>query len=162
MMLDRAAKLLLAGACLGGATGCGGDGAPTSPTPAETMIAPASIVGHTLAATIRQTHTRCTAPPGSIIRYYFEDADTLRGVRADGLFDHPTGDWSYTRTGARSGEIEIAWENDGRSEIDLTFSADDRGTFEQRDFAPAAEVYCGDVTRLRYGGDFEVRIGAVP
>ena len=26
--------------------------------------------------------------------------------------------------------------NDGRSEIDLTFSANDRGTFEQRDFAP--------------------------
>ena len=89
-------------------------------------------------------------------------AGLRRAVRADGLFDHPTGDWSYARTGARSGEIEITWENDGRSEIGLTFSADDRGTFEQRDFAPGAAVYCGDVTRLHYRGDFQVQRGAVP
>ena len=135
MMLERAVRLLLAGVCLAGTAGCGDGGAPVSPTPAETMIAPASIVGHTLAVTIRQTHTRCTAPSGSVIHYYFEDADTLRGVRADGLFDYPTRAWSYARTGARSGEIEITWEHDGRSEIGLTFSVDDRGTFEQRDFA---------------------------
>ena len=162
MMLDRAARLLLAGVCLVGATGCGDGGTPASPTPTEPMIAPASIVGRTLAATIRQTHTRCTAPPGSVIHYYFEDADTLRGVRADGLFDYPTKAWSYARTGARSGEIEVTWENDGRSEIELMFSADDRGTFEQRDFAPPGETYCGDVAQLHYRGDFEVQLGGVP
>ena len=162
MMLERAARLLLTGVCLAGAMGCGDNGAPTSPTPTQTMIAPESIVGQTLAVTVRQTHTRCTAPPGSVIRYYFEDADTLRGVRADGLFDYPTKSWSYARTGARSGETEITWGNDGRSEIELSFSANDRGTFEQRDFAPPAEIYCGDVTRLHYRGDFEVQLGAVP
>ena len=131
-MLDRAAKLLLAGVCLAGATACD-DGGPTSPTPTETMIAPASVIGRTVAITIGETHTRCTAPPGTVIHYYFEDADTLRGVRADGIFDYPTKAWSYTRTGARSAQIEITWANDGRSEIELVFSADDRGTFEQRD-----------------------------
>ena len=100
--------------------------------------------------------------PGTVIRYHFEDADTVRGVRPDGIFDDPTMDWSYTRTGARSAQIEITWENDGRSEIELAFSAADRGTFEQRDFAPAGEVYCGDVTTLHYRGDFEVQLGAIP
>ena len=159
-MLDRAAKLLLAGVCLAGATACD-DGGPTSPTPTETMIAPASIIGRTVAITIGETHTRCTAPPGTVIHYYFEDADTLRGVRADGIFDYPTKAWSYTRTGARSAQIEITWANDGRSEIELVFSADDRGTFEQRDFAAPGEIYCGDVTTLHYRGDFEVQLGAV-
>ena len=163
MMLDRAVRLLLVGACLAGATACD-DGGPTRPTPmpTERMVAPESIVGRTVAVTIRQAHTRCTAPPGTVIRYYFEDADTVRGVRPDGIFDYPTMDWSYTRTGARSAEIEITWENDGRSEIELAFSAADRGTFEQRDFAPAGEVYCGDVTTLHYRGDFEVQLGAIP
>ena len=163
MMVDRAARLLLVGACLAGATACD-DGGPTrpTPTPTETMIAPASIVGRTVAVTIRQVHTRCTAPPGTVIRYRFEDADTVRGVRPDGIFDDPTMDWSYTRTGARSAQIEITWENDGRSEIELAFSAADRGTFEQRDFAPAGESYCGDVTTLHYRGDFEVQLGAIP
>ena len=161
MLLDRAAKLLLAGVCLAVATGCD-DGGPTSPTPTETMIAPASLIGRTVTATIRQTHTRCTAPPGSVVRYYFEDPTTLRGVRADGLFESPTSDWSYTRTGARSARVEITWVNEGRSTIELAFSADDRGTFEQRDFAPPGETYCGDVTQLHYRGDFEVQLGAVP
>ena len=163
MMLGRAARLLLVGACLGSAAACG-DGSPTRPTPmpTETMIAPESIVGRTVAVTIRQAHTRRTAPPGRFIRYHFEDADTVRGVRSDGIFDYPTMDWSYTRTGARSAEIEITWANDGRSEIELAFSADDRGSFEQRDFAPAGEVYCGDVTTLYYRGDFEVQPGAIP
>ena len=161
MLLGRAAKLLLAGVCLAAATGCG-DGGPTSPTPPERMIAPASIVGRTVTATIRQTHTRCTAPPGSVIHYYFDDANTLRGVRADGLFESPTSDWSYTRTDARSARVEITWVNEGRSEIDLTFSVGDRGTFEQRDFAPSGETYCGDVTQLHYRGDFEVQLGTDP
>ena len=161
MMLDRAARLLLVGVWLGGATACD-DAGPTRPTPIETMIAPASIVGRTVTVTIRETHTRCTAPPGSVIRYHFEDAGTLRAVRADGFFDDPASDWSYTRTGARSAEIEIAWENDRRSEIELAFSADDRGTFEQRDFAAPGDKYCGDVTQLHYRGDFEVQLGAVP
>ena len=161
MMLDRAARLLLAGVFLGGATGCD-DGGPTRPTPTEMMIAPASIIGRTVTVTIRETRTRCTAPPGTVIHYYFEDADTLRGVRANGIFDDPTQDWSYTRTGARSAEIRITWENDGRSEIELAFSADDRGTFEQRDIAAPGEIYCGDVTQLHYRGDFEVQLGVVP
>lgn len=55
-----------------------------------------------------------------------------------------------------------AWENNGRSEIELAFSADDRGTFEQRDFAASGEIYCGDVTRLRFRGDFDVRPGGLP
>ena len=161
MMLDRAARFLLAVMCLGGATACG-DGGPTSPTsPAETMIAPASIIGRTVTVTIREAHTRCTAPPGTVVHYHFENADTVRGVRADGIFDFPTKAWSYTGTGARSAQIEITWENDGRSEIGLAFSADDRGTFEQRDFATPGEVYCGDVTTLHYRGDFEVQLGAV-
>ena len=50
----------------------------------------------------------------------------------------------------------------GRSEIELVFSADDRGTFEQRDFAAPGEIYYGDVTTLHYRGDFEVQLGAVP
>ena len=163
MMLDRAVNLLLIGVCLAGATACG-DGGPTrpTPTPTERMVAPDSIIGRTLAVTIRQAHTRCTAPPGTVIHYYFEDADTLRGVRPDGIFDDPTMDWSYTRTGARSARIEITWEHDGRSEIELAFSLEERGTFEQRDFAPAGEVYCGDVTTLHYRGDFEVQLGAIP
>ena len=160
-MLDRAASLLLASVCLGGATACD-DGGPTRPTPIETMVAPESLVGRTMTATIREKHTRCTAPPGSIIHYQFEDTDTLRAVRADGLFNNPTEDWSYTRTGARSAEIEITWEDGGRSEIELAFSAADRGSFEQRDFAAADEVYCGDVTQLHYRGDFEVHLGDNP
>ena len=161
MTLDRVVGLLLAGVCLGGATACD-DGGPTRPTPVETMIAPESIVGRTATVTIRETHTRCTAPPGSVIHYHFEDADALRAVRADGLFDSPVRDWSYTRTGARSAEIEITWEHDGRSEIELAFTADDRGTFEQQDFATPGEIYCGDVTRLHYRGDFELQDGSVP
>ena len=107
MMLDRAARFLLAVMCLGGATACG-DGGPTSPTPpAETMIAPASIIGRTVTVTIREAHTRCTAPPGTVVHYHFENADTVRGVRADGVFDFPTKAWSYTRTGSRSAQIEI-------------------------------------------------------
>ena len=106
------------------------------------MVAPDSIIGRTVAVTIRQAHTRCTAPPGTVIHYYFEDADTVRGVRPDGIFDHPT--------------------MDCRSEIELAFSAADRGTFEQRDFAPAGEVYWGDVTTLHYRGDFEVQLGPFP
>ena len=162
-MPNRAVNLPLIGVCLAGATACG-DGGPTrpTPTPTERMLAPDGIIGRTLAATIRQAHTRCTAPPGTVIHYYFEDADTVRGVRADGIFDHPTMEWSYARTGARSAEIEITWENDGRSEIDLALSTEDRGTFEQRDFAPAGETYCGDVITLHYRGDFEVTLGAVP
>ena len=147
MTQDRAARLLLVGVCLGSAAACG-DGSPThpTPTPTETMVAPESIVGLTVAVTIRQAHTRCTAPPGTVIRYHFEDADTVRAVRPDGIFDHPTMDWSYTRTGARSGEIEITWENDGRSEIELAFQST---TGEpSRDLAPAGDVYCGDVTTL--------------
>jgi len=162
MVLDRVARLLLAVMCLGGATACG-DGGPTSPTPpAETMIAPASIIGRTVTVTIREAHTRCTAPPGTVVHYHFENADTVRGVRADGIFDYPTKAWSYARTGAHSAQIEITWENDGRNEVGLAFSADDRGTFEQRDFATPGEVYCGDVTTLHYRGDFEVQLGAVP
>ena len=164
MILNRAARLLVAGACLGSATACD-DGGPTGPTPVEpveTMTAPASIVGRTVTGTIRETLTRCTAPPGSIIRYHFEDADTLQTVRADGLFDGLASEWLYTRTGARSAEIEIAWENNGRSEIELAFSADDRGTFEQLDFAASGEIYCGDVTQLRFRGDFDVRLGGLP
>ena len=126
------------------------------------MVAPASLVGRTVTATIGETQTRCTAPPGSVIHYVFEDVDTLRAVRADGLFEGPARIWSYTRTGARSAEIEVTWENDGRSEIELAFSVADRGTFEQRDFAAAGEAYCGDVTRLDYRGGFEVRLGTVP
>ena len=160
MMVDRAARFLLACACLGGASACD-DGGPASPTPVETMIAPANIVGRTVAGTIRETLTRCTAPPGSVIHYHFEDADTLRAVRTDGLFDGPASEWSYTRTGTRSAEIEITWENNGRSEIELAFSADDRGTFEQRDFAASGEIYCGDVTQLHYRGDFEVQLGGI-
>ena len=161
MILDRATSLLLVGACLGSAAACS-DGSPTrpTPTPTEMMVAPDTVIGRTLAVTIGQAHTRCTAPPGTVIRYHFEDAGTVRGVRADGIFDYPTMEWSYTRTGARSAEIEIAWENDGQSEITLAFSANDRGTFEQRDFAPAGDVYCGDVTTLHYRGDFEVHLGA--
>ena len=64
MMLDRAVRLLLAGACLAGATACD-DAGPTGPTLVETMIAPASIVGRAVTGTIRETLTRCTAPPGS-------------------------------------------------------------------------------------------------
>ena len=161
MLLDRAAKSLLAGVCLAVTTSCD-DGGPTRPTPTERMIAPASIVGRTVTATIGQTHTRCTAPPGSVIHYYFEDANTVRGVRADGLFESPTSDWSYTRTDARSARIEITWVNEGRSEIELAFAADDRGTFEQRDFATPGETYCGDVTELHYSGDFEVQVGTGP
>ena len=163
MMLTRAVNLLLIGVCLASTAACGDEG-PTrpTPTPTERMIAPDSIFGRTVAATIRQAYTRCTAPPGTVIRYHFEDADTIRGVRPDGIFDYATMGWSYTRTGARSAEIEITWENDGRSEIGLAFSAEDRGTFEQRDFAPAGEVYCGDVTTLHYRGDFEVQLGAIP
>ena len=112
-------------------------------------------------ATIGETQTRCTVPPGSVIHYSFEDADTLRAVRADGLFEGPARAWSYTRSGARSAEVEVTWENDGRSEIELAFSATDRGTFEQRDFAGAGEIYCGDVTRLDYRGNFEVQLAAV-
>ena len=161
-MLDRAARLLLAVMCLGGATACG-NGGPTGPTPpAETMFAPASLIGRIVTVTIREAHTLCTAPPGTVVRYHFENADTLRGVRADGIFDYPTKAWSYRRTGGRSAQIEIMWENDGRSEIGLAFSADDRGTFEQRDFAPPGEIYCGDVTTLHYRGDFETQLGAAP
>ena len=105
-MLDRTARLLLAGACLGGATACD-DAGPTRPTPVETMLAPASLVGRTVTATIGETQTRCTAPPGSVIHYAFEDADTLRAVRADGLFEGPARAWSYTRSGARSAEVEV-------------------------------------------------------
>ena len=108
MMLHRAGRQLLIGVCLGSAAACG-DGGPTrpTPTPTETMIAPESIVGLTVVVTIRQAHTRCPAPPGTVIRYHFEDADTVRGVRPDGIFDYPTMDWSYTRTGARTAQIEI-------------------------------------------------------
>ena len=158
MTVDRTARLLLVGACLAGATACD-DGGPTRPTPVETMIAPASIVDRTVAGTIQEAFTRCTAPPGSVIHYYFEDADTLRAVRADGLFEGLGSEWSYTRTGARSAEIAVAWENNGRSEIELAFSASDRGTFEQRDFAASGEIYCGDVMELHYRGDFAVQPG---
>ena len=123
------------------------------------MIAPASIVGRTIAGTIRETLTRCTAPPGSVIHYHFEDGDTVQAVRSDGFFDGVGSEWSYARTGARSAEIEVAWENNGRSEIELAFSASDRGTFEQRDFAASGEIYCGDLTELHYRGAFEVRLG---
>ena len=158
MTVDRTARLLLVGACLGGAMACD-DAGPASPTPVGTMIAPASIVGRTVAGTIRETFTRCAAPPGSVIHYHFEDADTLRAVRADGLFEGLGSEWSYTPTGARSAEIEVAWENNGRSEIELAFPASDRGTFEQRDFAASGEIYCCDVTELHYRGDFEVQLG---
>ena len=159
-MLDRAARLLLAGACfVGGAVACD-DGGPTRPTPVETMVAPESILGRTVTATINETHTRCTAPPGSVIRYHFEDEGRARAVRTDGLFDDGATDWSYVRTGARSAEIQITWANGGRSEIELAFSVDDRGTFEQWDTAASGELYCGDVTRLHYRGDFVVRLGA--
>ena len=161
MMLDRAARLLLAGACFGGAVSCD-DAGPTRPTPVETRVAPESLLGRTVTATINETHTRCTAPPGSVIHYHFEDADRARAVRTDGLFEDAATAWSYTRTGARSAEVEITWENSGRSEIELAFSAEDRGTFEQWDTAAAGEIYCGDVTRLHYRGDFAVRLGAAP
>ena len=98
--------------------------------------------------------------PGSVIHYHFEDANTLRAIRADGLFEGVGSEWSYTPTGARSAEVEVAWENSGRSEIELTFLAGDRGTFEQRDFAAAGEIYCGEVTELHYRGDFVVQLGS--
>ena len=86
LMLDRAARLLLlAGACLGGTVACD-DAGPTRPTPVEAMIALESILGRTVTATINETHARCTAPPGSVIHYHFEDADPARAVRTDGLF----------------------------------------------------------------------------
>ena len=150
-MLDS--RLLLACLC---SVACG-DGPVTTPTaPTETMIAPASIIDRTVVATIRQTDTRCTALPGTVIRYHFEDADTLRVTRDDGLFADTTMTWTYTRTGPRSAEIEITLQDEGRSEIDLEFTAEDRGTFDQRDFAAAGEIYCGDVTTLDYRGDFAV------
>ena len=158
MIVDRTARLLLVGACLAGATACD-DGGPTTPTAVETTIAPASIVGRTVVGTIRDALTRCTAPPGSVIHYHFEDADTLRAVRADGLFEGLGSEWSYARTGARSAEIEVAWDSGGRSEIELAFSASDRGTFQQRDLAASGEMYCGDVMELHYRGDFEVQLG---
>lgn len=160
MTVARIAGGLLAGVCLGSATACD-DGGPTRPTPVETMIAPESIIGRTATVTIRETRTRCTAPPGTVIHYHFADAETLRAIRTDGLFDGPARDWSYTRTGARAAEIEITWERDGRSEVELAYTAEDRGTFEQRDFATPDEVYCGDVTRLDYRGDFELQDGAM-
>jgi len=155
---------LLAGVCLGSATACD-DGGPTRPTPVETvetMIAPQGVIGRTANLTIGETLTRCTAPSGSVIRYHFVDADTLRAVRVDGLFDGPASDWSYMRTGARVAQINITWEHEGRSEIELTFAAEDSGTFEQRDFATPGEIYCGDVARLHYRGGFELRDGAMP
>ena len=161
MTVGRVAGLLLAGACLGGATACD-DAGPTSPTPVETMIAPASIVGRTVAGTIRETLTRCTAPPGSVIRYHFEDADTLRAVRADGLFDGPASEWSYTRTGTRSAEIEMR----GRTTVGARSSWRFQPTTVERSSSGTSPLpvrsTAGDVTQLHYRGDFEVQLGGVP
>ena len=161
-MTLRVARVLLAVVCIGGAMACD-DGGPTRPTlVVETTIASESVIGRTASLTIGEMLTRCTAPSGSVIRYHFVDTNTLRAVRVDGLFDRSARNWSYMRTGARAAQIEITWQHEGRSEIDLTFSAGDRGTFDQRDFAIPGEIYCGDVTRLHYRGDFELRDGAMP
>lgn len=163
MTLERATGALLVGVCLGGATACGDGGptrpTPTTPTPVETNIAPESVIGRTADFTIEETFTRCTAPPRSVTSYHFVDSNTVRAVRVDGLFDESASNWLYTRTGARAAQIEIEWEHEGRSEIDLTFEVEDRGAFEQRDFATPGETYCGDVTRLDYRGGFELRDG---
>ena len=162
-MLDRAARLLLAGACLGRRHGLRRRWGADQPN-ADRDDDRAGKHRRPHAGSHHQADAYALhCAPGSVIRYYFEDADTLRGVRADGLFDYPTKAWSYARTGARSGEIEITWENDGRSEIDSdVFCRRPRNLRAAGLRSLLLRVYCGDVTQLHYRGDFEVRIGAGP
>ena len=160
----RPISLVLVGALGAAAAGCEGEGGgPTSPTgsgSSETTLAPASILDRTVIFTIRERYTPCVASPGTTIRYFFQDANTIRGVRdTQDVFDEPTTSWNYRRTGSRSGEININWANGTRSEIELSFSSETRGTYEQQDFPAPGRNPCPNSSHLHYSGDFAVERG---
>ena len=143
-------RQILAAVLLAVLFGCeSDDGLPVSPTGGSTTTyAPSSIIGQTVIFTIRERFTDCTASPGTVIRYFFESPSRIRGVRPDGVFDAPSRSWRYSQTGRRTGVINITWINGSRSEIDLTFTSETRGTFEQMDHAEPGGRYCGSAPAL--------------
>ena len=93
----------------------------------DTVIAPSSIIGRQIVHTFTKSFTPCTAMPGTILRYWFVDENTIRGFRDDGTFDYPTKSWNYERTGGRSGRITMAFTNRTGTVVDLDFETDTTG-----------------------------------
>ncbi len=109
-----------------------------------TVTAPASIIGKVLAYTVRESLTQCTVPPGTVVRFWFISNSSVRiirsdGVRVDGMLDS----WSYSRTGDRTGRLEMFSSGD-RAVIDLYFISDTRGTIEIRAYEKSLANACGN------------------
>ena len=98
-----------------------------------TVKAPTSIVGRQLVETITDHFNQCVAPVGTVIRYWFIDENTIRGVRDDRSFNFPTRSWSYERTGQQEGRITLNYINGTVSVLELMFLTLNSGTLEFSD-----------------------------
>ena len=98
-----------------------------------TVEAPTSIVGRQLVETITDRFNQCVAPVGTVIRYWFVDENTIRGVRDDRSFDYPTRSWSYELTGQQEGRITLNYTNGTGSVLELMFLTPNSGTLEFSD-----------------------------
>ena len=96
----------------------------------QTVRAPTSIIGRMFVATVTERFNECVAPVGTIVRYWFVDASTIRAVRDDGTFDFPTSSWSYQQTGNTQGRITLNFPTGLITTLSLTFETSTSGTLE--------------------------------